>query len=96
MGIRTIGVVIAAMLLALLIVPLVLGPVANAQEAVESAYVRGHISDGNGIWRADDFGWFYYDLDENQGGEQLEVELDGRVADKDKIVYTSNAWSKKV
>ena len=83
------------MLLALLFVPLVLGPVANAQEAVESAYVRGHISGGNGIWRADDFGWFYYDLDENQGGEQLEVELDGRVAEKDKIVYSSRAWSNK-
>lgn len=83
------------MLLAMLAMPLVLGPGAKAQEPVDSAYVRGHISGGNGIWRADDFGWFYYDLDENQGGEQLEVELDGRVADKDKIVYTSNAWSKK-
>jgi len=94
LGIKTFGVVVAAMLLALILVPLVLGPGVHAQEPVDSAFVRGHISGGNGIWRADDFGWFYYDLDKNQGGEQLEVDMDGRVADKNKISYSSNAWSK--
>lgn len=94
LGIRTIGVVVAAMLLALLLMPLVLVPGVRAQEPVDSAYVRGHISGGNGIWRADDFGWFYYDLDKNQGGEQLQINMDGRVADKNKIVYSSEAWLK--
>lgn len=40
---------------------------AIAQDAIEVATVRGHLADGNAIWRADDFGWFYYDLDENSG-----------------------------
>ena len=60
-----------------------------AQEPVEAAYVRGHFSDGSGVWRADDFGWFYYDLDKNLGGEQLHIDVQGRVADKGHIVYSS-------
>jgi len=69
-------------------------PAASAQEAVESAYIRGHISGGDGIWRADDFGWFFYDLDKGQGGEQLRINVSGRTADKSKIVYSSHAWTR--
>ena len=66
-----------------------------AQEPVEATYVRGHFSDGNGVWRADDFGWFYYDLDKNLGGEQLHIDVQGRVADKGHIVYSSETWSRQ-
>lgn len=63
-----------------------------AQEPSEAAYVRGHISDGDGVWRADDFGFFYYDLDSGQGGEELRIDMDGRLAREGSIVYTSSAW----
>ena len=68
-----------------------MGPVwlASAQEISEAASVRGHFANGDGIWRADDFGWFYYDLDEDVGGETLQIDLDDRAADKGQIDYTS-------
>ena len=68
---------------------------ATAQEPVEAAFVRGHFSNGSGIWRADDFGWFYYDLDKNQGGEELRIDLQGRTAKKGYIVYSSKTWSQQ-
>jgi len=68
---------------------------AFAQEPVEAAFVRGHISDSSGVWRANDFGWFFYDLDKDQGGEELRVDLQGRTAEKDHIVYSSKTWSKQ-
>ena len=68
MEIRTIWFIAAAAMLVLLF-----GLVSSAfaQEPVEAAFVRGHFSEGDGIWRANDFGWFYYDLDKDQGGEEL-------------------------
>ncbi len=92
--IRIIWAIAAAAIFALLLALPVLVPGVFAQDAVESAYVRGHISNGDGIWRADDFGWFYYDLDMDQGGEQLQIDMDGRLADKNKIVYSSSTWFK--
>ena len=74
---------------------LVLLPGAYAQEPVEAAFVRGHFSDGDGVWRADDFGWFYYDLDKGQGGEQLRIDVEGRTAEKGHIVYSSEAWTRQ-
>jgi S-layer protein (TIGR01567 family) len=74
---------------------LMLLPGAYAQEPVESAFVRGHFSDGDGIWRADDFGWFYYDADKGQGGEQLRIDEEGRTAEKGHIVYSSEAWTRQ-
>jgi S-layer protein (TIGR01567 family) len=68
---------------------------ASAQQPTENALVRGHFSDGDGVWRAEDFGWFYYDLDEKQGGEMLSVDVDGRTVEKSHIIYTSRAWSSK-
>ena len=64
-------------------------------QAVEAASVRGQISAGNGVWQAADFGWFYYDLDEGAGGEQLSVEVEERLADKGHIVYSSSVWNSK-
>ena len=58
---------------------------AYAQDAVEAAYVRGHFSDGDGVWRAGDFGWFYYDPDEDRGGEELIVDVQGRTVEKGHI-----------
>jgi S-layer protein (TIGR01567 family) len=66
-----------------------------AQNPVETALVRGHFSSGDGIWRADDFGWFYYDLDEAQGNEALSVDIDvdeGRRAKKSHVVYNTTTW----
>jgi len=69
---------------------------AIAQDAIEVATVRGHLADGNAIWRADDFGWFYYDLDKNSGGEELLIkDLEGRRAKKGSIIYSSRTWSKQ-
>ncbi|HNX38938.1 MAG TPA: S-layer protein domain-containing protein [Methanothrix sp.] len=90
MEIRTIWMAAAA---ALLISVLCLATGAWGQEAMDAAYVRGHFSNVDGIWRADDFGWFYYDLDEDQGSEELTVHLTGRAAEEGDIVYTSKAWT---
>ncbi|MCX6677843.1 MAG: S-layer protein domain-containing protein [Methanothrix sp.] len=92
MEIRTIWFIAAAAMLVLLF-----GPVSSAfaQEPVEAAFVRGHFSEGNGIWRADDFGWFYYDLDKNQGGEELRIDVQGRTAEKGHIVYSSKTWAQQ-
>lgn len=68
---------------------------AFAQEPVEAAFVRGHFSEGSGIWRANDFGWFFYDLDKDQGGEELRIDMQGRTAEEKHIVYSSKAWSQQ-
>ena len=73
--------------LAIIAMHIVLLSAASAQEPVEAAEVRGHTSNGNGTWSADDFGWFYYDLDKDTGGEQLKISLQGRSAEKGQIVY---------
>ncbi len=57
--------------------------------------MRGHFSEGSGIWRANDFGWFFYDLDKDQGGEELRIDLQGRTAGKEHIVYSSKTWSQQ-
>ncbi|MGB7571220.1 MAG: S-layer protein domain-containing protein [Methanothrix sp.] len=64
----------------------------SAQEISEAASVRGHFAYGDGIWRADDFGWFYYDLDEDLSGEMLQIDLDGKTAEKGYIKYSSKVW----
>ncbi len=79
-------------LIAVQVLLLTLFPCASAQEPVEAAVVRGHFSNGDGLWRADDFGWFYYDLDDAVGGEQLKIDLVERTAEKGHIVYSSRAW----
>jgi len=66
---------------------------ASAQQPHEAAFVRGHFSEGNGTWSAEDFGWFYYDLDNGIGGEQLSIDMEGRLAEKGHIIYTCRAWS---
>ncbi|MCK9441164.1 MAG: hypothetical protein M0Q13_07065 [Methanothrix sp.] len=92
MEIRTIWFIATAAMLALLFG---LASSAFAQEPLEAAYVRGHLSDGDGVWRADDFGWFYYDLDKAQGGEELRIDMQGRTAEKGHIVYSSKTWSQQ-
>jgi S-layer protein (TIGR01567 family) len=92
MEIRTIWFIATAVILAMLF-----GLVSSAfaQEPVEAAFVRGHFSEGSGIWRANDFGWFFYDLDKDQGGEELRIDLQGRTAEKEHIVYSSKTWSQR-
>ena len=90
--IRTIWVVSAVAMLALILLHL---SGAFAQDPLEAAFVRGHFSGGDGIWRADDFGWFFYDLDLGQGGEQLQIDVEGRTAEKGNIVYTSQVWPRQ-
>ncbi len=78
--------------LLLLSLILILSICTLAQEPQEAAFVRGHFSAGNGIWRAEDFGWFYYDADKGVGGEQLSIDLVDKVAEKGHIVYSSRVW----
>jgi S-layer protein (TIGR01567 family) len=77
--------------LAILLLLFVLLPAASAQ--TEVALVRGHFSSGNGSWNPEDFGWFYYDLDEGVGGESLSVDVEGKLAEKNHIIYTSRVFS---
>lgn len=88
---------IRAFRLAAAILVLAMGPVwlASAQEISEAAPVRGHFAYDDGIWRADDFGWFYYDLDEDLGGEMLQIDLDGKTAEKGHIKYSSKVWTEQ-
>jgi S-layer protein (TIGR01567 family) len=84
---------IVALLAAAISISLFCG--AWAQDAAEFATVRGNLSYGDGTWRANDFGWFYYDLDEDAGGEELQVkDVVGRTAKKGDITYLSRPWSK--
>ncbi|MDD1748899.1 MAG: hypothetical protein LUO89_03390, partial [Methanothrix sp.] len=92
MEIRTVWLMAAA---AMLVILFGLFSSASAQEPLEAAYVRGHVSYGSDIWRADDFGWFYYDLDKDLGGEELRIDMQGRTAEKGHIVYSSKTWSQQ-
>ena len=92
MEIRKIWLMVA---LAIIAMHIVLLSAASAQEPVEAVEVRGHTSNGDGTWGAADFGWFYYDLDKAEGGEQLKIGLQERSAEKGQIVYTSKAWSRQ-
>lgn len=80
--------VLAVALGAFLVVP----SMAQAPSA-EAALVRGFIANNSSTWNAYDFGWFYYDLDKDVGGELLSVEAHGRAAEQGHIIYTSSAWS---
>lgn len=77
--------------LAVVLLLFILLPAASAQ--TEAALVRGHFSSGDGSWNPKDFGWFYYDLDEDAGGESLTVDLEGKLAEKNHIVYASSVFS---
>ncbi|MFB3763803.1 MAG: S-layer protein domain-containing protein [Methanotrichaceae archaeon] len=66
--------------------------VSSAQQPVETALIRGQFSGGNGTWKADDFGWFYYNLDKGVGGEELSIDTIGRLAEKGHIIYRSHVW----
>ena len=59
------------------------------------AEVRGHFSDGGAIWNAEDFGWFYYDLDEGTGGESLSVQVEDRRVRAGHLVYSSGIWTEE-
>ena len=74
---------------------LILQGISYAQQPVEAALVRGQFSEGNGTWKAQDFGWFYYDVDKDVGGEQLSIDTNERLAEKGHIIYSSNAWAEK-
>lgn len=85
-------------LLGLVILVFVLGtfiaaPSMAQAPSTEAALVRGYVTDNSSTWNAHDFGWFYYDLDKDVGGEQLSVDVNGRTAEKSHIIYTSRVWS---
>lgn len=80
-------------LLALAIVLLFSVFLPHASAQTDSALVHGHFSVGDGVWKPEDFGWFYYNLDKGLGGESLAVDVDGRLANKDHIVYSSRVFS---
>jgi len=66
-----------------------------AEGQVPEVHVRGFPSSGDGDWNAESFGWFYYDLDEGRGGEQLRVEVDGRKVEESTLVYSSEIWTEE-
>jgi S-layer protein (TIGR01567 family) len=68
---------------------------AHAQVPSEAAFIRGHFSNGSGTWSFQDFGWFYYDLDKELGGEQLKVDVDGRRIERGGAIYSSKVWSEE-
>ena len=59
------------------------------------AEVRGHFSDGDGVWNAESFGWFYYDLDEGTGGESLSVQVEDRRVRAGSLAYSSEVWTEE-
>ncbi|MDM7913110.1 MAG: S-layer protein domain-containing protein [Methanotrichaceae archaeon] len=77
--------------LAIVLLLFIILPATSAQ--TEVALVRGHFCSGNGSWNPEDFGWFYYDLDEGVGGESLSVDVKGKMAEKNHIVYASRVFS---
>jgi S-layer protein (TIGR01567 family) len=80
-----------AFALCLIIMTLTSG--ASAQQPVEAAFVRGQFSEGNGTWQPDNFGWFYYDVDKDVGGERLSVNvMEERLAEKGDVIYSSTVW----
>ena len=62
---------------------------------VPEILVRGHPSAGEGIWNSEDFGWFYYDLDEGVGGECLQIVTEDRHVDEGQIVYSNRIWTER-
>ncbi len=81
------------MALAMLFLLSLTQPVVHAQIS-EVAMVRGHFSGGDGIWGPEDFGWFYYDLDEGLGSEMLSVDVDERTAEEGNIIYSSRVFTR--
>lgn len=65
------------------------------QEAEEAAYIRGHFGYGPDLWSADDFGWFYYDLDDDSGREELSIDPVGRTVEKGHLIYSSKSWTEE-
>lgn len=80
-------------ILALTLAVLCALPCACAQ-ITEAALVRGSLSMGSDEWNASDFGWFFYDIDQNAGGERLSVQPSERTVGKGDLTYTSSAWSR--
>jgi len=68
-------------------------PCASGQ-LTEASLVRGSLSTGSDEWSASDFGWFFYDIDQNAGGERLSIKPSGRMVEKGGLTYTSSAWSR--
>ncbi len=66
-----------------------------AGQAVESAQVRGYMAWGPASWDAHDFGWFYYEPDDDSGGERLDVYPMGRMVPEGGLLYSSSVWSQE-
>jgi S-layer protein (TIGR01567 family) len=79
--------------LVLVLVTFLLPPSVAQASSTEAALVRGYITNSSSTWNAHDFGWFYYDLDKDDGGEQLSVDVHERTAEQGHIVYSSHVWS---
>ncbi|UEC43498.1 MAG: S-layer-related duplication domain protein [Methanothrix sp.] len=89
------GTLRALALLCLLVSVYILTAAMGATAQVPMAEVRGHFSDGDGVWNAEDFGWFYYDLDDGTGGERLTVRAEDRRVRTGDLVYSSEVWTEE-
>jgi len=61
----------------------------------EIAEIRGHIATAEGVWNAEDFGWFVYDLNEGTESESLSIFPSGRTIEEGKLIYSCSAVAKR-
>jgi S-layer protein (TIGR01567 family) len=77
----------------LVLCTLLLTPSTAQSPSAELTLVRGDLAASSSIWTAKSFGWFYYDIDKDVGGEQLSVEVRGRAIERGHAAYSSRVWS---
>ncbi|MHC1631978.1 MAG: S-layer protein domain-containing protein [Methanotrichaceae archaeon] len=82
-------------IIGLLAILCLLATTTGASGQVPEVLLRGHFSGGDGCWNAEDFGWFYYDLDNGSGSECLQIVTNERHVDKGDLTYTSKVWAEK-
>jgi S-layer protein len=61
-------------------------------QVLKAGYVRGQVSTGDGAWSPQNFGWFYYDLDEGLRTESLFIDVEDRRAEEGHIIYRSDVF----
>ncbi|MDH7597468.1 MAG: S-layer protein domain-containing protein [Methanothrix sp.] len=84
---RHIGLVISITLLTI--------GVSAGQIPSEIAEIRGHVATAEGVWNAEDFGWFVYDLNEGMGSESLYITPSGRTIEEGRLIYSCRAVAKR-
>ncbi|ABK14959.1 MAG: hypothetical protein H5T42_00525 [Methanothrix sp.] len=84
---RQIGLVLSIMLITV--------GVSAGQMPSEIAEIRGHMATAEGVWNAEDFGWFVYDLKEGMGSESLSIIPTERTIEEGNLIYSCRAVAKR-